>query len=82
MTLTVKLDPDLETLLTARSRAERSTKSAIVQSALRDYFDRRPASAYELGKNLFGRRGSGKDDLSTRRRDYYAELADAKRRHR
>lgn len=82
MTLTVKLHPKLETLLAARSRAEGSTKSAIVQSALRDYFARRPASAFELGKNLFGRRGSGKDDLSTRRRDYYAELADAKHRRR
>lgn len=82
MTLTVKLDRELETLLIARSRAERSTKSAIVQAALRAYFERRQASAYELGKDLFGRRGSGTADLSTRRRDYYADLVDAKRRRR
>jgi hypothetical protein len=82
MTLTVKLDADLETLLAARSRAAGSTKSAIVQSALRDYFAHRPASAFELGKHLFGRRGSGKGDLSTRRHAYFAELVDAKRRRR
>ena len=82
MTLTVKLDRDLEAQLAERSRAEGSTKSAIVQSALRAYFERGRKSAYELGKYLFGRRGSGTGDLSTRRRDHYAALVDAKRRRR
>ena len=82
MTLTVKLDRDLEALLIARSRAEGSTKSAIVQAALRAHFEHRRASAYDLGKGLFGRRGSGTTDLSTRRRDYYADLVDAERRRR
>ena len=82
MTLTVKLDRELETLLVARSRTQGKTKSAIVQAALRAYFEGQPASAYELGKNLFGRRGSGASDLSTCRRDYFAQLVNAKRRRR
>ena len=82
MTVTVKLDPSLEALIAARSRAEGSTKSAIVQAALHAYLERNPKSAFELGKDIFGKRGSGKPDLSERRHDYYAALADAKRRRR
>ena len=82
MTLTVKLKPDLEALIAARRRAESSTKSAIVQEALRAYLERNPKAAFELGKEVFGKRGSGRSDLSERRHDYYAGLANAKRRSR
>ena len=82
MTLTVKLEPALEALVAARCRAEGSTKSAIVQAALRAYLERNPKSAFELGKEVFGKRGSGRSDLSERRHDDYAELAHAKRRSR
>jgi hypothetical protein len=82
MTLTVKLEPALEALIAARCRAEGSTKSAIVQEALRAYLERNPKSAFELGKEVFGKRGSGRSDLSERRHDYYADLANAKRRSR
>lgn len=81
MTLTVKLDPELEAALERRCAAEGATKSALVQAALRVYLtqDRSP---YELGKDLFGRHASGRDDLSTRRHELYAQLTDAKRRAR
>ncbi len=82
MTLTVKLEPALEALIAARSRAEGSTKSAIVQEALRAYLERNSKSAYQLGQEVFGKRGSGTRDLSARRHTYYAELANAKRRRR
>ena len=80
MTLTVKLEPALEAMIAARCRAEGS--SAIVQEALRAYLERNPKSAFELGKEVFGKRGSGTSDLSERRHDYYAGLANAKRRRR
>lgn len=82
MTLTVKLDPDLEQALVRRCAEGGVPKSAIVKRALAEYLAKEPASAYETGKDLFGRHGSGKGDLSMRRREHYAELVDAKRRRR
>jgi hypothetical protein len=35
------------------------------------------ASAYEIGKDLFGHHGSGKTDLASRRREHFADLVDA-----
>ena len=81
MTLTVKLDPDLESALERRCAADGATKSALVQSALRDYLAR-VRSPYELGEDLFGRHTSGRSDLSARRRELYGRLTDAKRRAR
>ncbi len=81
MTLTVKLDPELEAALERRCAADGTTKSALVQAALRDYLAQ-VRSPYDLGKDLFGRHASGRDDLSTRRRELYSGLTDAKRRAR
>ena len=77
-----QLKPALEALVATRSRVEGSTKSSIVQAALRAYLQRNPKSAFELGEAVFGKRGSGTSDLSARRQSHYAELADAKRRSR
>jgi hypothetical protein len=82
MTLTVKLDPELERALARCSAAGGVPKSVVVKRALSEYLAKEPASAYEAGKNLFGRYGSGEGDLSVRRRERYAELVDAKRRRR
>jgi hypothetical protein len=81
MTLTVKLDAELESALERRCSAEGTTKRAVVQAALREYLAR-TRSPYELGKDLFGRYASRTGDLSRRRRELYAGLADAKRRAR
>ena len=81
MTLTVKLDPELETALARRCVAEGATKSAVVQQALRDFLGR-ARSPYLLGKELFGRHAGGRSGLSARRREYYAQLAGEKRRAR
>jgi hypothetical protein len=82
MTLTVKLDPDLEQAL-SRCSAERGVpKSVVVKHALAEFLAKEPTSAYEAGKDLFGRHGSGLGDLALRRRERYTELVDAKRRRR
>lgn len=81
MTLTVKLDAELEAALERRCAADGATKSALVQAALRDYLAN-VRSPYELGRDLFGRHASGREDLSTRRHELYAQLTDAKRRAR
>jgi hypothetical protein len=82
MTLTVKLGPELERALARRSAERGVPKSAVVKQALIEHFAKEPVSAYELGKDLFGRHGGGKGDLSVRRREYFAEMIDAKHRRR
>lgn len=82
MTLTVKLDRKLEQALARRSIERGVPKSAVVKRALAEYLAKEPVSAYEAGKDLFGRHGSGEGDLSVRRRERYAGIADAKRRRR
>ncbi len=82
MTLTVKLDPDLERALAQRSAERGVPKSVVVKEALVAHLAQEPAAAYVAGKDLFGRHGSGAGDLSSRRRELYAQVADGKRRRR
>lgn len=82
MTLTVKLDRKLEQALARRSAERGVPKSVVVKQALVEYLAKEPVSAYELGKDLFGRHGGGKGDLSVRRREHFAEMVDAKHRRR
>jgi len=55
MTLTVKLEPGLERALARRSEERGVPKSVVVKEALAEHLAREPASAYEVGKDLFGR---------------------------
>jgi RHH-type transcriptional regulator, rel operon repressor / antitoxin RelB len=82
MTLTVKLDPELERALAKRSAEKGVSKSVVVKRALTEYLAKETPSAYEVGKDLFGRFSSGEGDLSIRRHERYAELVDAKWRRR
>ena len=82
MTLTVKLDPELERTLARRSAERGVPKSTVVKEALMQYLGHGPVSAYEAGKELFGRHGSSDGRLSTRRREIYAAVAHSKRRRR
>ena len=82
MTLTVKLEPALELALARRCKQGGAPKSIVVKQALSEFLAKEPLSAYEAGKELFGRHGSGAGDLSARRREYYAEMVDAKRSRR
>lgn len=82
MTLTVKLGADLERTLARRSAERGVPKSVVVKEALAEYLAREPVSAYEAGKDLFGRSASGDGRLSARRRERYAAIVDAKQRRR
>jgi len=82
MTLTVKLDPELEQTLARRSAERGVSKSTVVKEALVEYLAREPVSPYQAGKDLFGRHGSGHGKLSVERREQYAAIVDAKRRRR
>lgn len=82
MALTVRLDPYLERSLTQRSADRGVPKSVVVKDALVEYLTREPVSAYEAGKSLFGRFGSGAGKLTTQRGARYAALVDVKQRRR
>lgn len=56
MTLTVRLEPQLEDQLEDYCQQEGTTKSAVVTEALRQYLNtlRQERTPYELGADLFG----------------------------
>jgi Arc/MetJ-type ribon-helix-helix transcriptional regulator len=80
MTLTVRLDEELEGKLRKIASEEGESLSEFVRKAIEDRLGRNAPkkSAYEAGKHLFGRRGSGKGDLSVRSEEYFAEYVSAK----
>jgi RHH-type rel operon transcriptional repressor/antitoxin RelB len=83
VTITIRLPEELEAELRLRLDAQGFVLSEFVREAIAEKLDREaggPSSAYELGKNVFGKYGSGRDDLSTNRKAILAELLRAKHR--
>jgi len=67
--ISLRLSNDMEQKLNRVSKLEKTSKSEIIKKALLMYFEKfaNSQSPYELGKDLFGRHGSGNENLS---RDY------------
>ncbi len=86
MTLSVRLDAELDRLIRQASRALARTKSEVVKASLREYCQRvlreGDANPYALIADLLGRAGSGRGDLSVHGRKYLIESLHAKRRRR
>jgi hypothetical protein len=83
MTITIRLPTKLEALLRARLDKRRAGLSTFVRDAIAEKLEREPAvapSAYDLGKDLFGRHGSGRRDLSSHRKAILDETLRAKHR--
>jgi len=73
MTLSIRLDDDLEQQLAHAAAQSGLSKSAIIKQSLRDYLGKFTTrkSAYELGIDLFDKGpGSGVGDLSIKHREY------------
>ena len=71
MTITIRLPMKLEADLRARLDRHGIALSDFVREAITEKLEREPAripSAYDLGKDLFGKYGSGRDDLSSTRK--------------
>ena len=64
--LSVRLPGELEKKVKQLASAEGRTKTEIIRTALEVYVKTKDqaASPYELGKDLFGKHGSGRGDLS------------------
>jgi predicted DNA-binding protein len=66
MTVSVRLDPDLEQQLTRVSEQTGVSKSQIIKQSLIAYLHTaKPKTPYELGEDLFDGEGSGEGDLSS-----------------
>jgi hypothetical protein len=81
MTITIRLPGQFEAKLRARLAAQGIALSDFVRDAIAEKLRREhpeDPSPYELGKQLFGRHGSGRDDLSTNRKTILDEIVRAK----
>ncbi len=76
MTVTVKLDPQLEERLRQRAAGSGRSTSEVIRAALQAYLDQperaAPRSAFALGAELFGRH-HGAADLAPRRKSAAAD---------
>jgi hypothetical protein len=82
MTLTVRLDPELERQLAAVCKRRRTTKSAIVMELVQEYVAREPsASSYEIAARLgvIGADASGPADRADKAKQYIRRTLRAKR---
>ena len=72
MTLSVRLDIQLEKQLTRLSKHLHLSKSEIIKRSLSEYLKSHPVeeTPYSLGADLFEGEGSGKGDLSERAKEY------------
>jgi predicted DNA-binding protein len=84
MTLTVRLDEELEGKLRKLAAREGESLSEFVRRAVEDRVQRVESkkTPYELGKHLFGRFSSGRSDLSTRSKEIFREKMRAKHARR
>ena len=86
MVISIRLDEELDRLVRQTAKALGRTKSDVVKASLREYCERalrhNATRPYDLAKDLLGRAGSGRGDLSTRGRKYILEMLHAKRNRR
>ena len=77
MTVTVKLEPGLESRLRLRATTTDRNASDVIRAALLAYLDApeqvAPLSAYALGADLFGHH-TGSPDLATERKQAVADI--------
>jgi predicted transcriptional regulator len=70
MPLSVRLDKKTESLLEETASALKTSKAEVIKNSLSDYCSRvlteRHKRPYDLIKDLLGREGSGRGDLSER----------------
>ena len=84
MTISLRLDPDLAAQLEAVAERHGVSKSELIRQCPHEFLggqQNRP-DAWELGKDLFGKVGSGQDDLSRNRKQIVKERLHARTRRR
>ena len=79
----IRLPSDFEQKLNKISQNENLSKSEIIKEALKIYFDQydKKISPFNLGKDLFGKYGSGRNNLSQDHKKLVKEKIRAKFSH-
>ena len=82
-TISLRVSPAVAQALERAARARRTSKSRIILESIEGLLKREPPqSSYELGKDLFGRHGSGRRDTARRHRELYREYVNEKHTRR
>jgi RHH-type rel operon transcriptional repressor/antitoxin RelB len=81
MTITIRIDPQLQAELDRLARLEGVSRSDVVRESLVCYLAEKKESVtpWELGKDVFGRYASGRTDLSAERKKILKEKLRAKK---
>ena len=86
MPVSVRLDKETEELLEKAARIMSKPKSKIMKESIKQYCShvvtQKKMSPYELAKDLIGKEGSGRGDLSIRGEEILRELFKKKRHDR
>ena len=78
--ITLRLDPDLDKIVSNTAKNLGITKSELIRKSLVEYIHNLDQqSAWETGKDLFGKYSSGRDDLSSCRKMLLKEKLKSKR---
>jgi hypothetical protein len=82
MTVSLRLDDQTAQRLEEIARQKGVSKSDVIRQCLAEYLGHQqpPLSPWELGKDLFGRSGSGRGDLSRKSDQIVREKIRAQRR--
>jgi hypothetical protein len=80
MIISLRIDEKTERQLSRFASMEGRSKSALIRSFIDDFLRRRAnhATSWELGRDLIGRYGSGKGNLSADRKAIFKEKMHAK----
>jgi RHH-type transcriptional regulator, rel operon repressor / antitoxin RelB len=81
MAISLRLDRGLEHKLAQCARSEGASKSDLIRSLISDFVRKKSSrlTAWDLGKDVFGRFGSGKGNLSVDRKAILREKLNAKK---
>jgi hypothetical protein len=84
MTITVRLDADTQRALARAAKQKGLSKSELVRQCLHEYLGQKGDArlAWELGKDVFGKYGSGRSDLAKEAKRIVREKIHAKKGRR
>mgnify|MGYP001605085410 CR=1 FL=1 len=87
MPVSVRLDKKTEELLSKAAKVKSVPKSKIMKESIKEYCfkivgEKQQQSIYDRAKDLFGKEGSGRGDLSTRGEEILRETFKRKRHDR
>ena len=84
MTITIRLDPELQKELDRAAELDGVSRSELVRECLQDYIARRKqrTTAWGLGNEVFGQYASGRSDLAANRKAILEEKLRARKDRR